>query len=176
MKKYFLPISVLLFSLILLSSCYRAPQQPPHAVPFTIEVKVDKPVYRIGEKVTIIVRANRDSYLALYDISTQGEVTQIFPNCYAEDNLIQGGQVYRIPAETDEFDLKVVEGPPGMERVRAIGTMENVNLFDHQPCGSDEVFPKISKNSKRFEDSLNQKLGVIPSEQWTEASITFQIQ
>ncbi len=173
MKKYFLFVNAFLV-LILLSSCYRAPQQP-RSVPFTIEVNVDKPVYRVGDNVTIVVRTNRDSYLALYDISTQGEITQIFPNCYAQDNKIQGGKTYHIPTPSDEFDFLVEQGPPGMERIRAVGTLKNVNLFKTSQCGSDEVFPKINKAPEQFEDSLNQKLGGMPSEQWSEASITFEI-
>ncbi len=84
----------------------------------TIDVDVDKNVYYIGETVTVFVQATQDCYLTLYDISTQGEVSQIFPNQFASDNLLRGGETYRIPAEADEFDFEIT-GPPGTEEVQA---------------------------------------------------------
>ena len=82
-------------------------------------VDVDKSVYSIGEFVTVYVKATTDCYLVLYDIDTQGEVSQVFPNQYASDNLLEGGVVYQIPTETDEFDYQVV-GPPGTEQVHGV--------------------------------------------------------
>ena len=171
MKKRLFLISVLVL-VILLSGCY-TPQ--PRTIPFTIDVKVDKPIYRIGGKIFITVRASQTCYLSLYDISTEGEVTQIFPNKFALDNLIQGGQIYRIPATSDTFDFEVT-GPPGIERIRAIGTIKNVNFFNQSKATSDEVFPRIHKAPDQFDQALNQKLQVIPTGQWAEASVTFQIQ
>lgn len=172
MKKYVLWLSIgMLLSMI--SGCYTRPPQTPE--PLMIEVQVDKPVYQVGEFIVLTVRANQDCYLALYDISTEGEVTQIFPNKYADDNLIQGGHIYRIPSQTDEFDYEV-DGPPGIERVRAVCTQRNVNMVEASLKGKQEVFPRIQQTSPQFEKSLNQKLETMPSDQWAEASVTFQVQ
>lgn len=157
------------------------PQPTPTPQAFAIEVKVDKPAYKIGELMYITVRASQACYLTLYDISTVGEVTQIFPNRFAKDNKIQGGVAYRIPTESDKFDFKVT-GPAGIERVRAVGTMQNVNLFEEKQKQLDEdtskvqVFPEITDKPAQFEKNLNDQLSVIPSAQWTEASVTFQVQ
>ncbi len=163
----------MLFLVFFVSSCYTQPQPTPE--PLMIEVQVDKPVYRIGEFIVLTVRSNQDCYLALYDISTEGEVSQIFPNKYANDNLIRGGRLYRIPTETDNFDYEIT-GPPGIERVRAVCTQKNVNIIDPSVVSKQETFPRIQQTSPQFEHTLNQKLESIPSEQWAEASITFQVQ
>lgn len=170
MKKFCLVLSLVLF-VVVLYGCYTAPPPPP---PFTIEVKADKEVYHIGEMVIFAVRASQSCYLTLYDISTKGEVTQIFPNRYAQDNWIQGGTVYRIPDKQDSFDFEIT-GPPGMERVRAIGTLENVNFFESRKIDATEPFPRILQKPDQFDHSVSQKLDTIPRENWTEASITFQV-
>lgn len=177
MKKLVLFTTILLL-ITVLSGCYRPatpPSQQPRTVAFAIELKVDKPVYQIGDNVIITVRTTRECYLSLYNISTLGEVTQIFPNRFASDNLIQGGQVYYIPAESDEFDFEI-EGPPGIERVRAVGTMANVNFFERDQQGSDETFPRIYKAPEQFDETLNQKLETMSSEQWAEANVTYTVQ
>jgi len=86
---------------------------------FTIDISSDKSVYHIGEKIVFTVQASLDCYLTLIDTDTQGNVTQIFPTQSSSDNFLRGGQVYRIPSETDTFDWIIV-GPPGTEQVQAI--------------------------------------------------------
>lgn len=159
----------------MLTGCYIPQQtQPPVTNPFTIEVKVDKPAYRIGEKMVIIVRASQDCYLSLYDTSTIGEVTQVFPNKYAPDNKLQGGVIYRIPTQSDKFDW-LVQGPAGIEKVRAVGTTQNVNFSGMNVMESPDAFPKIQQPSDQFNETVNQKLIAIPSGGWAENSITFQV-
>lgn len=175
MKKFAYLACLILFVLAL-QSCYSPPPPTPpsSSAPFSIQVGLDKTIYQIGENIVIKVRASRDCYVSIYDISTEGEVTQIFPNRFASDNLIEGGYEYRIPDQADQFDFEII-GPPGMERVRVIGTLGNVNFFDDRTRGKTETFPRISNDSEQFNQALSQKLHSMPPERWTEASITFQV-
>ncbi len=181
MKRYALFVHMLLVTIVVSGCAGSKPPtpNPPKPVPaFTMEVKVDKPVYHIGEFILISVQASRSCYLTLYDISTLGEVTQMFPNSLMRynDNLIQGNLLYRIPAETDTFDFKI-SGPPGVERVRAVCTIQDVNLFQEETAAeTGVVYPRIQVEPAPFEQSLNDKLTVLPTDKWTEASVTFQVQ
>ncbi len=179
MKKFVLLTCVLLFTGVL-SGCFQPAPPPqaqpqPRAEPFAIEVKVDQPVYQVGDYITVIVRANRECHLSLYNVSTQGEVTQIFPNRFAQDGRIRAEQIYYIPAESDTFDFEI-EGPPGTERVRAVGTMENVNFFEPGKQATDEDFPIIQKTPEEFDSTINQKLEGMSPAQWAEASVSFEVQ
>ena len=84
----------------------------------TLDLSIDRGLYHIGEKFILIVQASMDCYITVYDIDTQGITRQIFPNEWKSDNLIRGGQTYRIPSESDSFDW-VVTGPIGVEQIRA---------------------------------------------------------
>ena len=176
MKIRFLLFSVLL-SAVLIGGCATPPPSNGggETEAFTMEVKVAKTAYTPGEFIVIEVWANEDCYLSLYDISTLGEVTQIFPNRYAADNLIKGGQIYPIPATNDKFDFEV-SGPAGVEKVRAVCTKANVNFFEEQTRNSTDPFPSISDESAPFERALDNELNNIPNAQWTEAEVSFQVQ
>jgi hypothetical protein len=176
MKKLFWVLSILLIAAGL-QGCYSAaptPSPEPTPTPFTIELKTDKNTYRIGELIVFTIRTGRDCYVSLYDTTTQGEVFQIFPNRYATDNLIDGGQMYRIPDTSDAFDFEVT-GPPGIERVRAVCTLENVNVVDQQKVVPTEKFPRINQSPDEFDKSVSKKLHNLPEEQWAEASITIRV-
>jgi len=170
MKKLCMLLSLFLL-VVLLHGCYTP---KPSIQPFTIEVKLDKDTYHIGEMIVITVRASQNCYLTLYDISTEGEVTQIFPNRFAQDSKLEGGIAYRIPSQQDQFDFEII-GPPGMERVRAIGSIEDVNFSEGRKIDETETFPRISQDSDQFDQSLSQKLETIPTERWAESSVTFQV-
>jgi hypothetical protein len=167
---------------LLLAGCYAPP--PPatggsggagQAPSFALQLNVGKNTYRIGENIVISVRSTHSCYLTLYDISTIGEVTQIFPNRFATDNRIEGGYTYPIPDQKDQFDFEIT-GPPGIERVRGVCTIENVNLVEQRKMDTTEAFPRVKQDSSgEFDDALNTKLRVIPTERWAEASITFRI-
>ncbi len=112
-----------------------------------IEVQVDKPVYRIGEFIVLTVRSNQDCYLALYDISTEGEVSQIFPNKYANDNLI--AVVDCIVFQRKQIILITRSpGPPGIERVCAVCTQKNVNIIDPSVVSKQEPFHAFNKRHR----------------------------
>ncbi len=177
MKKFGVLGCVLMFILVV-HGCY-TPAPPvgggASQQPFSIRVSVGKNTYAVSEKIVISVRSTHDCYLTIYDISTIGEVTQIFPNQYATDNFIEGGYTYPIPDQKDNFDFEVT-GPGGMERVRAVCTIEDVNLVESRKVDKNEAFPRISQEARgEFDKSLDAKLQVMPSERWTEASITFKV-
>ncbi|MCZ6679482.1 MAG: caspase family protein [Candidatus Poribacteria bacterium] len=98
--------------------------------PFKIEVSMDKgeePVYKIGEVATFKFRAERNCYLTLLDVDTQGHVTMLFPNKYHPDNQIFGDLTYIIPSDEMKFRIRA-QGPPGRELLKAIATTEPITL------------------------------------------------
>jgi len=97
---------------------------PSHYRDLDIEVWVDKgeaATYREGQPVKIRFRANRDCYVVIYDIDTEGFLNLIFPDDPYDDGLVQGGRVYRLPSHGGYYKL-VAEGPPGIEYISAIAS------------------------------------------------------
>jgi len=129
-----------------------------------------KGVYRIGERFSLRVQAERDCYLALFDVGTSGKISL----------LLQG---YRIPAGSpvslsgpDENHEWLVGGPAGIERIKALFA---IAPFDFQPvvreCGAQatvlgfaNVTADICKLGLVFEE--------MPKESWADALCHFVVE
>jgi hypothetical protein len=77
--------------------------------------------YRIGDQVRIRFWANTSCYLTLINVGTSGLSRTIFPNRIHVDSYIAGRVVHEIPDPAHEFIFRL-NGPPGIERIRAIAT------------------------------------------------------
>lgn len=153
------------------------PALPPDAASelLTLEIGTNQSSYRSGERVVVAVRANQACYLTLYDIGVNGEITQVFPNGYTDANRLEAGKTYRIPADSDRFDFEV-SGEPGMERFLAVATKEDIVLFKEQrQMSGNDPFPVLSRYEDDFERRLFEQLNLVAPEDWTQASITFQV-
>jgi len=83
---------------------------PPPGAPLTVKIWSPKKEYREGEKIEIFLQGNRDFYARIVDVNAQGEIVQLLPNSYRNSSFFQGGQIYKIPDQSDQFDLTV--SPP----------------------------------------------------------------
>lgn len=129
-----------------------APPPPPadgdSRPPLKIKVAFDKASYRIGDTVRIRVRVNRDAYLTLVDIGTDGAVTILYPNRFSSSHFVRGEQDVVIPPVGAGFAL-AVQGPPGFEQVRAIATEEPVELHASDFAGQTTVFRSLDRTQTR---------------------------
>lgn len=106
-----------------------------------VNITTDKPVYYEGEYVTVIVETDRDCYLKLYNVRADNQIFLIFPNEWAQNNLVRAGR-FTIPDSRDNFDY-LVTGPFGIERIIAAASphqfddLRNINWYG-------KGFPKLS--------------------------------
>ncbi len=173
-----LMLSVVVFTL-LLYGC--PPPQPPGPTPtptptasFSLDVSTLQSSYQIGESVIVSVRSDQPCYVTMFNIDTAGVITQIFPNNLAPNNYIDGQQIYHIPSQSDRFRLRVA-GPAGTEQIRVIATLQNVGIVAPREFTSAD-FPVFKGSLEEFERILEQQLAQLPVSDWTQTSITFQVQ
>jgi len=86
-----------------------------------VEIWTDNDEYYQGENIVISFQANRDCFVAIYNVDTRGRVNLIFPTDPRENGWIEGGEVYQIPSPYDEYDL-TVRGPEGMELLQIVAS------------------------------------------------------
>ncbi len=86
---------------------------------FNIKVWMDKKVYNIGDMVTINLTTNRDCFVTLLNVRSNGEIWELFPNKYNPDNFVKANVKYTIPSVKNNFRLAIVD-PPGREYIKAI--------------------------------------------------------
>ena len=88
--------------------------------------------YFEGDDIIINFRANRDAFVAIYSVDSRGRVNLLFPIEQGDNNYIEGGIVYRLPGDNDDYDL-VVSGPEGTETIQIIASKERFPIPEWYP-------------------------------------------
>ena len=109
--------------------------------------------YYVGDKIVLSFRANRDAFVAIYSIDTRGRVNLLFPTDRSGDNYIRGGTTYRMPDNTDDFDL-VVDGPSGVENIQIIASRERFPIPDWYP---ESGLTSDAEDRHDYMDYLNER-------------------
>jgi len=94
-----------------LSATHLDPQAP-----LTVRVWTTQKSYREGEHIVVYMQGNRDFYARIVDITSNGDIIQLLPNDYRQQDRFEAGRIYQIPGEGDRFDLKVTP-PFGEDRI-----------------------------------------------------------
>lgn len=90
--------------------------------------------YHVGDAIVVCFRATRDCYLTLLNLGTSGRLTIRFPNALYPDNFLyvpassMKSQV-KTPGQDYGFEYRL-QGPPGTERLKAIATLDRVQLLE----------------------------------------------
>jgi hypothetical protein len=135
--------------------------------PFRLKLWTEKASYVVGEKVTFFVQAEQDCYLTLIDIGTSGNVTVLFPNAYDRNNRIAAGRRYEIPGAGYGFDIHV-NGPPGVERLKAIATTQPFTLFENMDLS--QGFFGLTRNRVETVQDFKVASKEIAATQWNDAT------
>lgn len=86
------------------------------SAPLSVNVWTDKKEYKNNEKIKIYVKGNKPFYARVVYKDAGGNMVQLLPNPYRNDNYFNGGVIYEIPSGNDRFDLDV--SPPfGKENI-----------------------------------------------------------
>lgn len=131
----------------------------PHREAIVLEVWVDKgnaAVYHSGERIRIYFRTNRDCYVLIYNIDTEGRKRILFPR-FGDDGFVAGGMTHRLPDYYDRHSLQVSR-LKGIEYVHGIATIHPGTLryellpndchFDTSPVSGDPFDAINEINSK----------------------------
>ncbi len=94
-----------------------------------IEVWTDTDEYYEGDDITVYFRADKDCYVVLYNIDTEGNVNVLYPADQHDEIRVEKDRVYRIPDSYDKYDL-TVNGPEGVEYIQAVASMMPLPIPD----------------------------------------------
>ncbi len=111
-----------------------------------MQLWTDRTTYRVGEPIHFYFRAERDCYLNLVDINSEGEISLLFPNRFDSNNSVQGGKTYRIPGDNYGFGLEAMP-PTGTDRIYAIASTRPLDIFNHD--FARDAFVTMTKGTTR---------------------------
>jgi len=95
-------------------------------------------VYRVGDDVEICLRADRDCFVMVYEIDTDGHLRLLFPYHCGSDGFVEGGQVYRLGR--GYYGNYYVTGPSGVEYVHALASLRPFRTLYWHGCDGYENY------------------------------------
>ncbi|MFN4218638.1 MAG: CARDB domain-containing protein [Candidatus Bipolaricaulia bacterium] len=132
----------------------------------SISISTDKTSYRIGERLQISLRIGAQAYIYVFDVDPAGRVSQVFPNAFSRQNLLNAG-TYTLP---DGPYTLTISGPEGTEYLHAVAITQSVNL------GLDGLRNMAWLNPEAFRAELARRIqSVAPAATWTSAFTSFQV-
>ncbi len=99
------------------------PHEQPAVGPVDVDVWLDRAdgsVYDYGQALTIRFRTEADSYVAIYNVDSDGYLGLLYPR-YGDPQWVEAGRIYSIPGPRENYDL-IVDGPKGIEYVVAVAS------------------------------------------------------
>ncbi|MDQ8181714.1 DUF4384 domain-containing protein [Pelagicoccus sp. SDUM812005] len=131
--------------------------------------------FRLGDEVRVCVRATKDCYLTLLNVSSDGEMTILFPNRHNQNNRIQGGITHEIPSDGYGFNI-VLEEPLGMDRLKAIATLDPKPLLETQFDANGDFFQSVpSTATARAMRVVAANVEKQQDGSWAAASTEFEV-
>ncbi|MDZ4805325.1 MAG: DUF4384 domain-containing protein [Candidatus Eisenbacteria bacterium] len=78
-----------------------------------------------GQPVGFSFRVNRDAYVVIYDIDTEGHTHLLYPRSAWDPEYVRGGVLHHLPGRDANYRL-VADGPPGEEFVVVVASDEPI--------------------------------------------------
>jgi hypothetical protein len=102
--------------------------------------------FRLGDKLTLLVEADRDCFVTLVQVDPDGKLALLVPNGFSPQAVrLRKGERLRLPADRDNFDLETTQ-PAGRYVIRAIATPQPLALAGITPqVLKDQVFPDLGR-------------------------------
>jgi hypothetical protein len=148
-------------------------ENPAQEFGVTLSMEAGKTSFGIGETVSFHATAERDGYLTLVDLGTDGKVVMLFPNAHQPAMKISAGQTLSFPSEEMGFELQIFP-PAGRGLVRAFVTPEplDVPMEGEYPEGDERFAAAIAAAVQRAAGLME---GAVRLDSWSTASLVYDI-
>jgi hypothetical protein len=107
--------------------------------------------FRIGDVISYSFESRKTCYLVLLNLTSDGELVQIFPNRFHPSAFVKANETYHIPGEGAEISLEVT-GPAGTDRLIALTSEMPFDIFSVD--FERQAFALLDRSSSGQEDVL----------------------
>ncbi|HKE91859.1 MAG TPA: DUF4384 domain-containing protein [Gemmatimonadales bacterium] len=77
--------------------------------------------YQTGRSARVFVRADRDAYVTIFRVDTDGQIRVLFPHDPWEDNFVRGGREFEVQ-DTRDDDAFYIDDYPGVGYIFAVAS------------------------------------------------------
>lgn len=134
------------------------------------------PTYNIGDLVTINVRPTQDSYIYVFNVRSNGEVSQLIPNRFngGSDNYVLANTLRTFPAQNSGFRFNI-DAPIGLEKVIAVASKRQLNVTELASFQNDPNFASSNIGEQGFARTLSIILNPISNTDWVTDTLLFNV-
>jgi len=113
------------------------------------------PVYKIGQKMILMVRSSQDVFLNCFYRDAKGTTFKFFPNKHYPNSKIPGKVLLEVPNERMPFEFKMVP-PVGNEHIICFATDKSIAHRLPPMIGERDLEPIPERLSNRLEEIFNK--------------------
>jgi TolB-like protein len=123
--------------------------------PISLDLSSNKghnPVFRIGEKMTLLIQASERVFLNCFYRQADGITIKFFPNRHHRDSSIAARSQFHIPSKKMGFDFNI-SPPAGSERITCFASDKELTKFLPPEIGQrdlEPIPPTFTQNLDRF--------------------------
>lgn len=149
---------------------------------FGVQVWLDRdttgdrtPTYEVGDEVKINVRVDEASYVYVFDVRPNGEITQIFPNRYDSSNYLNRGETRTFPPSGARYVFNIAP-PLGLSKVIALASktqLDTSTLASFQREG--DLFAQSTIGEQGFIQSFAIIVRPIPQNSWVTDTALYNV-
>lgn len=148
---------------------------------FEVEVWLDKggrePVYEIGEQIEISVRTNKDAYVYLFNIRSNGQIVQILPNNLDDSgrsNRLRAGETKTFPPRNANYIFEI-DRPAGLDKVFAVASERELSTDTLVDFTRNESLFTSDIGEGGFASAMSIIVRPLPQESWVTDSTSFWV-
>jgi hypothetical protein len=134
-----------------------------------------KTTFGVGEEIAFSVQSERDGFLTLVDLGTDGTVAVLLPNAETRSVPVSAGRTFTYPDPSGALSFAALE-PTGTGLVRAFVTERPLDITI--PAGEDYAFggeELAQRIGAALTAAAGQLEGAVRLETWGTASVVYEI-
>ena len=149
---------------------------------FGVDVWLDRdtsgdasPTYSIGDEVRISVRAAETSYVYVFDVKPSGEITQIFPNRFDDQNYLRANQTMTLPPSGSRYQFNIAP-PRGLSKVIAVASKTELDTRQLARFQSEnDLFASSNIGEQGFVQGFAIIVNPIPQQNWVTDTALYYV-
>jgi hypothetical protein len=151
-------------------------ENPAQGFGVRLELLEGKTSFGIGEEIGFTVESERDGYLTLVDLGTDGTVAVLLPNAETRSVRVSAGRAVTYPTPGGALVFTALE-PAGTGLVRAFVTEQPLDIAipagQDYASGGEELAGRVAAAVKAAAGDLG---GAVRLDSWGTASVVYDIQ
>ena len=146
-------------------------ENPAYPFAFEFGFTDNKATFKAGDRIEFHAKADRDGYLTIVDLGTDGKVIVIYPNELDRDNRVKAGQTVSVPTSAMKTEFQA-QDPAGRGIVRAFLTDRplELNFSEGDASQATRVVAALRKAA-----GATGAAAALPVGNWATASVVYTI-